>query len=277
MWLTLVGLSGTARAATPKLPSPEQIRVIVQQVASEQEASLTHAGVHFRYRVHRVDRKEDTTRDLIESADGNVARLVLHNGKPLTAAEDEGERHRLESLIDTGDLLHRQKEEQKNRSYGVELMRAMPDAMLYTPTPDQPQLPNLERAQIVLDFVPNPAFHPLTMAEGLLTGLAGRLWIDAADHHLVRIELNTTRDLTLAWGLLAKIHRGGTIEFDQRRVAEGVYSFTHVRIHLLLRELMVKTAPYESDLTATDIQPLAAAPTGAAAVRELLQQQVPTR
>ncbi len=250
---------------------------MVREISKEQHAAFAHEGMHFRYRTHRVDPKEDTTRDLIESSDGNVARLVLYRGQPLTQEENDGERHRLEKLLNSGELGRKQKEELKTRSYALELIQAMPDAMLFTATAGQPQLPGFERRQIVADFVPNPAHHPHTIVEGLLDGLSGRLWIDQADHHLVRMEISISHDLTLAWGMLIKVYKGGTIVYEQQRVAEGVYCFSHIQTHLRLREFMVRTAPYESDLTAFDIQPLAAVPTGAEAIRTLLNENVPTK
>ena len=88
--------------AVPVAPSPEQIHALVLEVTSSQLQYMTHAGPKFRYQVHRVDPKEDTTRELIESVDGSVARLILHNGQPLTTAENEGEQHRLQQLLDSG-------------------------------------------------------------------------------------------------------------------------------------------------------------------------------
>ena len=91
------------------------------------------------------------------------------------------------------------------------------------------------------------------------------------------MEIHINRDVNVAAGILIKVFSGGTIEYDQRRVAEGQYAYTHIRMHLRLRELMVKTVPYESDLTATDIQPLNPAPGGLEAIRSLLALPVTTR
>ncbi len=259
------------------LPDAAQIQQVIHDVANLQLRYLQRSGAHFRYHLHRVDPKEDTLRDVIESAGGNVTRLLEHNGQALTTAENEGDRDRLTHYIESGDLRKKEHEGKRFLGFGVELIDAMPNAMLYTPTPDQPQLPQHNRRQIVLDYVPNPAYRPTTMAQGLLSGLKGRLWIDAADHHLIRIEINLTRNLDLAMGLLARVYTGGTIEYDQRRIADGVYAYTHIRMHLRLRELMLKTVPYDSDLVATDIEPLLAAPIPEKAVQVLLDDTVKTR
>ena len=264
-------------APAASLPSPEQIKTIVQQVTQSQVDYLTHKNFHYSYRVHRVDRKEDTTRQLIESTDGTVARLLLHNGQPLTAEENDGEHQRLSALLNTSEFQHDVKDQKRSRSYGTELIQAMPQAMSFTLTPGQPQLPDLSRRQFVLDYTPNPEFHPKSLAEQVLLGLAGRVWIDQEDHHLVRIEIRVVHDVNLAAGVLAKVYSGGTVNYDQRRIAEGQYAYTHITMHLRLRELMVHTAPFDSEMTATDIQPLSPAPDGAASIRALLALPVKTR
>lgn len=246
-------------------------------MVDHQTEYLRHEGDHFRYHLHRVDPKEDTLRDVIETADGALTRLLQHNGVALTQAENDGDRKRLTEYIQSGDLRKKQKDEQRNQSYGLELLTAMPRAMIYTMTPGQPQLQHLDRPQWVLDFTPNPQFHAKSVAEELSTGLAGRLWIDAADHHLVRAEVHINRNLDVAMGLLIRVYTGGTIEYDQRRIAEGVYAYSHIRMHLRLRELMIRTVPYDSDLVATDIQLLKPPPTAQQAVETLLQDQVQTR
>ncbi len=274
-------MSGFSLAQQPaplsQSPMPDQIKPIVQQVVQSQLDYLSHKSIHYTYRVHRVDRKEDTTRQLVESTDGTVARLVLHNGQLLTTEENDGERRRLEALLSGGAMQRESKEQRRSRGYGVELIQAMPSAMNFSLTPGQPQLPELTRRQVVLDYAPNPEFRPKSLTEEILLGLAGRVWVDQEDHRLVRIEIHVVHDVNVAAGILAKVYSGGTVDYDQRRIADGQYAYTHISMHLRLRELMVHTAPFDSDMTATEIQPLAPAPTGPDAVRFLLALPVKTR
>ena len=226
------------------------------------------------YEVRRKDGKEDETRLLIESADGPVGRLVQRNRQPLTTEEDGKEQGRLRSL-DAADMAHKRKGEREGEKFATELITAMPEAMLYSFTPGQPQLA-ISRPQFVLDFTANPAYHPSTTSQGLLSGLQGRLWIDREDHHVVRMEVHVVHDLNLAWGLLAKVYRGGTIDYDQRPVAPGQYAYSHIAVDVTLRELMVKTVPYHLQLFATNHHVLASAPTLQQAVQQLLGSAVPT-
>ena len=120
--------------------------------------------VPLRYRERKVSAKGDTTREIIESKDGNVARLVERNGQPISADEDAAERARLmEDINSPDDFLKHHRKDAEVRNAAMKLVEMMPQAMIYTYTPGQPQPKDAAGLQVVLDFHPNPSFHPPTM------------------------------------------------------------------------------------------------------------------
>src|SRR5262249_25765806 len=153
-------------------------------------------GMSMRYLSHRIDAKGDTVRDTIESAQGTVARLVQRNGRTLTPDEDAAERARLEQVLKSpADFARHHRRDDEERRYTLELVRLMPDAMLYTYVPGQLQRAGASGPEVVLDFKPNPNFHPPSTAAELLTGIEGRVWIDAHSqlHCLTRIEAKVVK------------------------------------------------------------------------------------
>ena len=69
------------------------------------------------------------------------------------------------------------------------LVPLMADAMINTYTPGQPQSgKNGGAPEIVLDYKPNPKWVPPSTEAQALTGLEGRVWIDAKTHYVVRME-----------------------------------------------------------------------------------------
>ena len=75
------------------------------------------------------------------SRDGNVARLVERDGQPLTAAEDADERERLNDLIASPDDFYRHhRKDLDTRESVIKVVGLMPEAMLYSYAPGQPQL-----------------------------------------------------------------------------------------------------------------------------------------
>lgn len=275
-WVFLI--HGTAQHVDPpaRFLSQEQIGILVQEVADTGVLYLAAPGAASTYTFHGSDGKDDETSEVIGSVDGRVWRVLKQNGALISAERNSKETQRLENLLKPGKLQSQSKSAARMQPYFRDLIRAMPQAMLYAATPGQPQLPNLDRRQIVLDYSPNPAFYARSLAEHTLNKLSGRLWMDAVDHHLVRMEIHINDDVNVVGGLVAKVYSGGTVEYDQRRIEEGRYAWTHIKMHLRVRELLLKTIPAEVDLTATDIRLLPTSPTGPDAIHSLLAMQVKT-
>jgi hypothetical protein len=263
-------------AQTKPMMTQDAVPALVQEAVKYQLEDYRHSAWGLSYRVHRTDDKEDSERLLIESADGNVARTLMRHGKPLTADEDAAERKRLEGLS-VAEVTRKRKQADSSAKYGVELMSALPKAMLFTLAQGQPQLPQIMGAQVVLDFVPNPQYHPGTTAQSALPCIAGRVWIDAETHHVLRIEIKVIKNLNVMLGFLARVYEGGTFSYQQHAVGGGHYAYDHMQMNVKLRELMVKTVPYNATYTATDVKYLPVAPSLQDAVKMLLAVPSPLR
>jgi hypothetical protein len=235
-----------------------------------------------RYRQRKVDAKGDTTREIIEAKDGTVARLVERNGQPITAADDALERERLTAEIaDPDAFLKHHKRDKATRQDAKDLIHLLPQAMIYTYAPGQPQRPSANPSQdppqVVLDFRPDPAFHPPTMAADLLTGIEGRVWIDARSHCMIRVEGRVLHAVNFGFGIVAKIYPGGTVEFEQTRAIGDRWAYSHLEEHLTARVLMVKTLPENTVMTSSDFRPMPSLISYQDAIKLLLAMQIPLR
>jgi hypothetical protein len=218
------------------------------------------------------------TRDVIESLQGNVARMIERNGRPITAAEDAAERERLQAVLASPDeFLRRRKRYNASRDDSIELIRLMPTAMIYSYAPGQPQPQGATSRQIVVDFHPDPKFHPPTMLSELLTGLAGRFWIDAETQRLTRVEAKVLTPVNFGLGVVGRIFPGGTIEFEQTNAGGNHWVYSHLEEHLTVRELMVKTVVMNSEMNAWNFRILPNAVSYQDAIRMLLAEQIPLR
>lgn len=248
------------------------------EAAARNEVAIIRQDGTFsvRYRERKIDSKGDTTREIIESKQGGVARLVERNGRPITAAEDEAERARLnDALAHPDEFLRHHHRDDGMRNNIIQLVSLMPKAMINTYAPGQPQPPGATSRQVVLDYRPNPAFHPPTMLAELLTGLQGRVWIDASTQRMTRIEGNVLHPVNFGFGIVARIYPGGTIEFEQRDAGGAHWMYSHVDEHLMVRALLVKTMPENVQMTATDIQMLPTVVSYQDATRMLLAEKIP--
>jgi len=226
--------------------------------AANELLALHHKGSYLRYRMHAVNEKGDQVRDIIESKDGTVARLILRDGKPLTPEQDSAERQRLNDMIASPSAFAKHiRNGESDRKIADQIVPLMPDAMIYSYTPGQPQTgTNAGATEIVLDYKPNPAFvAPNTEAEAL-SGLEGRMWIDAKTHYLVRMEGTIFRPVNLGWGLLAHIFPGGKLAMNQTDAGGNRWIFTTFSMQLSVRALMVKTLNVQSHVEASAYQTL---------------------
>jgi len=208
--------------------------------------------------MHIVDEKGDQVRDIIETRDGNVARLISRNGKPLTDEQDKAERQRLNDMLASPSAYARHvKNDSSSKKLADQLMRLMPDAMIYTYSPGQPQTgKNGGNLEVVLDYAPNPKFSPPTTAAEGLTGLRGRAWIDAKTSQLVRMEGSIFQGINFGWGMLAHIYPGGEVVLELTNAGNDRWIFTHFAEHITARALMLKTVKINTTIDASDFQTL---------------------
>jgi hypothetical protein len=230
------------------------------------------------YRERKIDAKGDTTREIIETRQGSVARLLERNGQPITAAEDTAERQRLSAILASpSDFIRHHKRDTSIRDDTMQVVRLFPQAMIFTYVPGQPQQPGATSPQVVIDFHPDPAFKPPTMFSELLTGIEGRIWIDTQSHRLTRIEGRVLRPVNFGFGLLARIYPGGTIELEQTNVSGDRWVYSRLVQHLTLRAMMVKTIPEDNQMSATDFHLLPKPLTFQEAIQQLLATPIPLR
>jgi len=199
-------------------------------------------------------------RDLIETPEGTVARVIQRDGRPLTPAEDAAERQRLNDLLTSPDAFARHaRHEQENRQMGVRVLKLMPDAMLWSYTPGQPQLPNQpsgDPALVVLDFKADPAWSPPNFESEFLAGLEGRVWIDPRTRRMVRLEADLFRAVNLGWGFVAHLYPGGTVTLQQANVGGQRWIVEHIVEQLSLRALLVKNVHQRLVYDTADYQPV---------------------
>jgi hypothetical protein len=274
--------SANAQSSSP-LAIPDWLASIpprnwaVDATAKELDA-LHHRNSYLRYRIHIVDAKGDRVRDIIESRDGTVARLIYRDGKPVTAEEDNDERKRLNDMLDNPEAFAKHaKGDDSGKKIADNLMRLMPDAMIYTYVPGQPQTGKRPgKTEVVIDYEPNPKFHPPSTTAEALTGLKGRAWVDANSKTIVRMEGNVFKSVNFGWGMLAHIYPGGNLALEQGDAGNGRWIFTHFTQRISVRALMVKTLKISSDVDSSNFQTVPAM-SYQEAVHILLDTPLPTK
>jgi len=209
-----------------------------------------------RYVVRRRDERHDTTKEMIETMDGDVARLVQIDGKPLSAVAERAEMDRLDTLAAHPEIQERRhKSEQKDRERVDGLLALLPDAFLYR----FEGMTECGAGQCIrMSFVPNPKFSPPNLEAEVLRGVAGEMWIDAMQEQLARLDCHFIADVDIGYGILGKLNKGGTVLLEQSDVGGHDWELTGVTLHLAGKALMVKSLSFNVREEASEFAPVAA-------------------
>lgn len=80
------------------------------------------------------------------------------------------------------------------------------------------------RPAVVIAFEPKREAKPKTQAgKWMLKNSKGVAWVDEADHRIVRIRTVLINDISLAWGMVAKVHKGTEVTREWRKVNDEVW------------------------------------------------------
>jgi hypothetical protein len=248
---TTVSAAGGGVLSTPP-------RSWIVDAAANELVALHHKDSYLRYRMHVVNEKGDQVRDVIESKDGTVARLMMKDGKPLTDEQDQGERQRLNDMLASPEAYAKHvRNRETERKMANRLVPLMPDAAIFSYTPGQPQTgTNHGALEVVIDYKPNPQFVPPNTEAEALTGLEGRVWIDAKTRYVVRMEGTISHGVNFGWGILAHIYPGGKLALDQTSVGGSRWIFTNFSMQLSARALMIKSVNVNSHVQTSNFQTL---------------------
>jgi len=216
---------------------------------------LTARDQHpYRYSLRKVDDNKITTKQIVETKDGDVARLVAAGDKPLASDAEQAEIDRLNNLLAHPEIQeHRHKKEQEDSNRANEMIRLLPDAFLYQyiATVDGPNGPCYR-----LSFKPNPNFQPPDREAEVYHGMTGELWIDQHQERMVKLDAHLIADVNFGWGILGRLFKGGTIVVEQKDVGSGHWETTHMQLKLQGKILMIKSLDIQTTEDASNFEPV---------------------
>jgi hypothetical protein len=272
--------AGTAARGTPALHSQNQTAAawrlaqsnpgeLVRRASQNELASSGAGNQLFRFRLRKVDRKSDTTKEIVNTRDGGVARLIAIDGHPLPPDAERKEIARLRELeADPDKQRHRRESEAKDAKRVEKFTRLLPQAFLYS-FAGQAQTP--EGTMIRLKFVPNPKFSPPDLGSRVMTGIRGEVWIDPADVRIVHILGKFFRQVDFGWGIVGVLYPGGIMRLDQSKTPACGWQLSRLSFHLIGMELIFKSIVISVDERAGDYQPVPKDWTYRDAIQWLLQ------
>ncbi len=223
-------LPSQAQTAPPAL-TPAQAQALVERaLATESRAAqdMSRMSHPMRYRLRKTSPRLTSIKEIVETRDGDVARLLSINDQPLSAADEQHEQARLQALMDNPSLQqHRKQSEDSDTARAMKVLRVLPSAFLYqfAGTATTPA-GTVEK----FSFKPNPHFDPPDMETGVLTAMAGEIWIDPVEERVVRLAGSLQQDKEIGLGIIGELDKGGWIEIDQANVGDHQWRIVHLKL-----------------------------------------------
>jgi len=244
--LPLAGAQTSAAAVSP-------VALVRRAVQLRLEEEKSHRPV--RYVLRKTDGDHETTKEIIETKDGDVARLIAINGQPLTAEQEQTEMNRLNTLAAHPEMqMRRHRSEQKDAARIDQLVGMLPDSEIY-------KLEGMVSCGVRqcyrLSFTPNSDFAPPGIEADVLRGFAGEVWIEETQQRLVRLDARLVREVSVGFGILGRLNEGGTMELQQEFEGNAQeWQPTVLKMNLSGKALMVKTVNIRINELASDFAPV---------------------
>lgn len=218
----------------------QDAKQIVQKAVEEELAASRSDHSHWRYRDERKD-GNDSVFLVVETAHGSVKQLIERGGHPLSEAEAQAEAQRVQTFIHSPSQLRKQQRDNAQDDKNAEdLLRLLPRAFVWKVVSDTGDLTTLH-------FDPDPNFDAPDIKSRVLGTMAGELVVDKKGHRIRTIKGELTDDVNIGWGLLGKLHKGGTFDVERREIAPGIWQIVQTHVHIQGRALFFKSIGQQQD------------------------------
>jgi len=262
LWLRLSGtlLLTVGTASAPLLARTAQdlnlpaasIHQMMRNVAWNELQASEHPAHHYRYIEKDISSDGSRTSVQIATRHGYVDRLIAVDGKPPSKEQLEKNGQLLQNLLTSAQLREsRFKDQRSNVRRRDNVIKDVPNAFIFTYDGRS------KEGLIKLKFRPAPNFKPSTRQSLILQGMAGEVWVDPSTQRMAKIDGVLIKDVTIGWGFLAKLNKGGRFLMEQTRGPNGTWHqellsvhfdgsvliFKHIHIHETIIRSFFKQVP----------------------------------
>jgi hypothetical protein len=226
---------------------------VVSQVLATEIQAVQDTQHPMRYLLRKSSPRLTTTKEICETKDGAVARLVAIDDKSLSPADEQKEEARLNTLLsDPSRQRYRKQGQDADQRRAMKVLRALPAAFVYEfagfgmgPTG------RVEK----FTFRPNPNYDPPDMETQVLSAMTGEIWIDTAQQRVARLEGHLQRDVDFGLGILGRLYKGGWIVIEQADV--GQHQWRVVRFQMSMNgRVLFKNKSFDTEEEESHFQPV---------------------
>ncbi|HYE24892.1 MAG TPA: hypothetical protein VEG32_06785 [Clostridia bacterium] len=220
----------------------------------ERELTLTQAEGPFTWREREQKPARTLVKQLVETPEGILSRVMTINDRPLSAEERRKDDERINRLLDPEKMREKVKEQKQDQERTTKMLRALPDAFdfQYERTETAPNGHTI----VHLRFTPKPNFDPPSRESLVFTAMSGVMTIDTTAQHVMKIDGTLFKDISIGWGLIGHLDRGGRFIIQQAEVLPGHWDLTRLVLDFTGKALIFKSIKIKQENTAYDFRPV---------------------
>jgi hypothetical protein len=240
-----------AQTQAVALARSEPAKLVSEAIENE----LKHADdpTKYMYKDRRQTPHVTTTKEMVETEQGTVARLIAFNDQPPTPEQRADDEAKLQKLLSDPDAMNKKRKEQDEDAARVRRMfREIPKAFLFEFAGTEPGKNGNE--VIKLNFKPNPNYDPPSREMSVYAAMQGSMWIDAKELRLAKMEAALFRDVSFGWGILGHLDKGGHFNIEQSDLGNGRWEATNMNIQFTGKALLFKTINLHQIETLSDFR-----------------------
>lgn len=239
-WVGALSLILVSSAYGAQLPDAKQI---VQQAVNNQLAADRDDRSHWRYT--RTEAGGDRL-VVVETEHGAISRHIADNGKPPAAETLLADDANIEKFIHDPGMQQKQRQNgAHDDKSAIELLNLMPEAFVWKVESETPET-------ITLLYKPNPNFDPPDMEARVMGAMSGTLVVTSPAHRIRTFKGRLQNDVTIGFGIFARIKAGSTFDIERREVASGYWQISETHVHISGHALFFKTIGTQEDEVKSD-------------------------
>jgi hypothetical protein len=190
---------------------------------------------NWMYRLEKEQYGKKQVKEIIETKEGSLSRLLSINDRPLTAKQQEEEDRRVRELMTSrGAQQKLRRALDAETLQGRRLFKMLPDAFVFNYAGGDGNL-------VKLSFKPNPSFHPPSLEARVFRDMEGEMWVDCKQERLAAFDGNLTQTVKFGFGLLGHLDKGGHFEVRQAEVVPGHWDVTALSLEMTGKALVFAT------------------------------------
>jgi len=202
--------------------------------------------------MYRQDKQDDQSprelREVIDTVNGSIYRVLSVNGVPLNTAQQQAEDARIQRYIHDPEAQRKKARSRKEDAQKAkQMLKMLPNAFIYTVT-------KVSDGVVELSFRPDPNFDPPDRETQVFHSMEGNMVINQREMRMQRLSGRLMEDVTFGWGILGRLQKGGTFVVEQEEVSPGIWLNKTLDVNMHGKAVFFKTIDVQQHEHSSDFR-----------------------